>query len=360
MKPLLSGNVNFKNTNCLLNKFRQWERLVLVSIVILLILLTSFCSNDQITKNIEGSTMGTFYTVTYQGDTPSSELKPLLENHLSKIENQLSNWDKDSWISHFNSSKVTKFTPAPEHAYQVIKSSLKISAYTNGALDPTLGRLINLWGFGPNKSITPPDTNAIKKLLEASGGEKLKIKDSPPSIAKTHPDLHLNVSSVTKGYAADVLAGYLKSEGIIDYLINIGGDIRISGSPPNNNLWNIAIQRPEPIAQDRDTYVTVELSNAGIATSGDYRRFIEIDGQHYPHVLDPNSGHPVNSKLASVTIIAPTSFQADGIATACLVLGLEQAQKLVERTPNTEGLFIERAKPNQFHSFVSSGWPGPS
>lgn len=357
MGPLSSRSTNFKNTNRLLNKPTQWRWLVLVSNLILLILLTSFCSNDNLTKSIEGSTMGTFYTVTYQGDTPSSELKPLLENHLSKIEDQLSNWDKDSWISHFNSSKVTKFTSAPDHAYQVIQSALKLSEYTSGALDPTIGGLIDLWGFGPNKNITPPDTNVIKELLRASGREKIKMKDSPPSIAKMHPDLHLNVSSVAKGYAADVLADYLRSEGIIDYLINIGGDIRISGSPPKSNLWDIAIQRPEPTAQYWDAYVNIELSNAGIATSGDYRRFINIDGQHYPHVLDPKSGHPVNSNLASVTIIAPTSFKADGIATACLVLGLEEARKLVEQTPNTEGLFIERTKPNQFRSFVSSGWP---
>lgn len=340
-------------------KWTQWGKWATFGAFILVVtFLTNPFGVNSTTWHLEGSTMGTFYTVTYRSDIASSKLKPVLENHLSDIEGQLSNWDKDSWISRFNRSDETAYVPIPPHAYRVVKHSLELFTQTNHALDPTLGNLVNLWGFGPSEADRPPDAQLIRGALEATGAEKLILKDGPPRIAKAHPALQLNVSAVAKGYAADVLAQQLELEGITDYLVNIGGEMRTSGRPENRSSWKVAIQRPDPNTRDGQAHVTINLITAGLATSGDYRRFLEIDGQRYPHILDPKTGWPIQTDLASATIIAPTSMQADGIATACLVLGLQNARELIERTPDAEGLFIQRIKQDKFRTFTTSGWPG--
>lgn len=337
-------------------KWRNW--IIFGAVIVVFIFLANFLNASSATRHLKGSTMGTFYTVTYRGDIAVDRLKPALENYLYDIEDQLSNWDENSWISRFNNSGGTDFVPIPEHAYQVLKHYLELTVYTKGALDPTLGELINIWGFGPSKGGHLPSVQTIKRVLETAGVEKLILKDTPPRIAKKHPALHLNLSAITKGYAADVLAEHLESEGITNYVINIGGDFRISGRPGGGSFWTVAIQRPNPESRDDQAYATVNLINAsGVATSGDYRNFFKNNNRHYSHILNPKTGQPIQSDLASTTIIAPTSLFADGIATACMVLGLEKAQELIAQMPNVEGFFIQRTKPNHFRSFATAGWP---
>ncbi|MDX1638584.1 MAG: FAD:protein FMN transferase [Balneolaceae bacterium] len=328
----------------------------LAGLLIIVGLVTISCSNRSASQHLEGTTMGTFYTVSYRADISPHELKSVLNKHLSEIEVQLSNWDNDSWISRFNHSQNTDFVPIPMHAYRVVKNTLDMAVQTNRALDPTLGSLINLWGFGPVKTDHPPDTQTIREALEATGPEKIVLKDEPERIAKLDPGLQLNVSSVAKGYAADLLARALNQQGVTDYLVNIGGEMRVSGHPDGGPSWKVAIQKPEPGSRDGQAHVTIQLSKGGLATSGDYRRFLDIDGQRYPHILDPETGRPVQTDLASATIIAPTSMQADGLATACLVLGLQKAQELIAGIPGTKGLFIQRIEKNQFRTVITAGW----
>ena len=301
--------------------------------------------------------MGTFYAVTYRGGIAAHQLKPALEDSLAAMEKQLSNWDDDSWISRFNRRTATRFVPIPEHAYQVLRRCLDLTRHTNGALDPTLGPLINLWGFGPAERSSPPTDRAIRKALAATGRGKLTIENAPPRVAKGHPALRLNLSSVAKGYAADVLAGHLASRGLTDYMINIGGEIRTRGRSAHQSTWAIAIQRPDPEARSGSVHVTVRLNAAGVATSGDYRRYFEVDGERYPHILDPKTGRPARSDVASATVIAATATRADGLATAALVLGSEKAQELIARTPDAEILLIQRVKPDRFRTVTSTGWP---
>lgn len=336
----------------------NWFRLTLFSISFLIILFINSCRGvESRTWHFTGSTMGTFYTVTYQGNIASSKFEPVFENYLSKIENELSNWDEESWISQFNYSDETSLIFIPNHAYHVLNYGLELTEHTKGGFDPTLGKLLMLWGFGPQEGQLPPNDEAIHTALKATGAEKLTLIDSPPRVAKSHPDLQLNLSAITKGYAVDLLAEYLESKGINDYVINLGGDMRTSGQPKNEVAWTIAIQKPDPDTKGDQAYEKVLLNSAGIATSGDYRRYIEIDGFHYPHILDPDTGWPLQSNLASVTIIASTAIQADGIATACMALGVETAIELVESIEQVEGLFITRNSESEFKTIKSSKWP---
>lgn len=304
--------------------------------------------------------MGTYYKVTYRGQVSTSSLKRKFERRLLAVEDQLSNWNTDSWVRRFNRRDTTGFVPIPNHATRVLRSSLQLADQTNGALDPTMGKLINLWGFGPSDANPPPDRQALQKALRSTGPENLALKSNPRRVAKARSGLHLNLSAVAKGYAVDVLARNLESKGITAYKVNIGGDLRVRGHPRDESGWTIAIQKPAPGARAGKAHTRVSLTEAGVATSGNYRRFQTLDGQRYPHVLNPDTGRPLQSNLASVTIIAPTALRADGLATACLVLGLRDARELIGRTPSAEGLFIERRKPNRFRTHTSSGWPSLS
>lgn len=336
-------------------KWNSWH--MAGALITIIGLVTNSCSDSPEIQHLEGSTMGTFYTVAYRGDIVPENLKPRLEKHLADIEAQLSNWDEESWISRFNYSSNTHFVHVPPHAHRVVKHALELATQTNRALDPTLGSLINLWGFGPTKADRPPDAQKIRNALKSTGPERLILRVAPARIAKTHPDLQLNVSSIAKGYASDVLARVLDKEGITDYVVNIGGEMRINGRPEKESFWKIAIQKPAIGTPDGQAHLMIQLNKAALATSGDYRHFLEIDGQHYPHILNPDTGWPATTDLASATIIAPTSMQADGFATACMVLGLQRAQELISGIPGVEGLFIQRMGKNKFHTYTTSGWP---
>lgn len=330
-----------------------------VVLIGVLILVTDFFGATPSARRLEGTTMGTYYSVVYGGDVAPSQLHAALKGHLSAIEDQLSNWDRDSWISRFNDSRATYHVGIPKHAHRVLQHSLALTRHTEGALDPTLGQLINLWGFGPIETHSLPNDQSIHKALQATGPSRVTLKDGPPRIAKLHPDLRLNLSSVAKGYAVDVLAQHLETEDIFDYMVNIGGDLRTNGRPPNQAAWTVAIQKPDPEARGDEVHDALDLNEAGVATSGDYRRFHESGGRHYHHIIDSETGRPVETDLASATVIASTAMQADGLATACVVLGLGKARELIERTSGAEALFIQRAAPNEFRTVTSSGWPEP-
>lgn len=337
------------------SKWNSWR--MAGALITIIGLITNSCSDSSEIQHLEGSTMGTFYTIAYRGEIVPENLKPRIKKHLADIEAQLSNWDEESWISRFNYSPNTDFVHIPPHAHRVVKHALELATQTNGALDPTLGSLINLWGFGPTKADRPPDAQKIRNALQSTGPEGLSLKVAPARIAKIHPDLQLNVSSIAKGYASDVLALVLDKEGITDYLINIGGEMRINGQPDKGSFWKIAIQKPAIGTPDGQAHLMIQLNKAALATSGDYRRFLEMDGQHYPHILNPDTGWPAITDLASATIIAPTTMQADGFATACMVLGLQRAQELISGIRGVEGLFIQRIGENKFHTYTTSGWP---
>jgi thiamine biosynthesis lipoprotein len=309
-------------------------------------------------RRITGSTMGTTYTVSYRSDAiPPAKLKPALTSKLDAIDRALSNWNDDSWLSRFNRRESTRPMAMPEHAHRVLSIALRLAKRTDGAVDPTLGRLIDLWGFGPAPAPEgrPADT-AIAKALETTGYQKLTLHDDPPRLAKAHPGLALNVSAVAKGYAVDVLARHLEQAGIAHYLVNIGGDMRAKGRPPDQRAWRVAIQRPAPDASARQSEVEVNLKNEALATSGDYRRFITIDGKRYAHVLNPATGRPARSSLASVSVIAPTAAKADGLATACLVFGRRKAHKRVNTMSGVDALLIERTAPGRFRLHRTGGW----
>lgn len=270
-----------------------------------------------------GATMGTSYNITVS-DFPAAldrrTFKVEVERILETVNREMSNWRPASDISLFNSGRATRLSPVSRDTFMVLEAALNVSRKTRGAFDPTVGPLVDLWGFGPAESgrTVPPDKR-IERVLAGTGYRRLRLDRTPPAIAKDHPDLAVNLSGIAKGFGVDKLASFLESQGIEDYLVEIGGELRARGRSPRRAPWRIGIE--EPVAWQRNLQRIVALEGGAVATSGNYRNYFQNDGVLYSHIIDPRSGIPVDHKLASVTVIAATAMAADALSTGLMVLG---------------------------------------
>jgi thiamine biosynthesis lipoprotein len=268
--------------------------------------------------------MGTTYHVTVS-ELPRgksvSDIQAGVENVLGTVNRQMSNWSEDSEISQFNRSDSTDwFEVSPETAF-VIAEAIRISEETGGAFDVTVAPLIDLWGFGPaGRDVEQPTDEQLDQLAEIIGSDKLSTWLEPPAaIRKDVAGVSVNLSAIAKGYGVDAVAVWLEAQGIENYLVEIGGEVRVAGNKPDDSRWRVAIERP--IAGQRSRHTTVELTDRSMATSGDYRNFIEQDGRRYSHTIDPRTRKPVTHPLASVTVLAESCLEADALATSLMVMG---------------------------------------
>lgn len=280
-----------------------------------------------------GRTMGTGYTVKAVGVPETIDAQTLqarIDAILAGINRRMSTYDQNSELSRFNRNPSTEWVAISDELALVIKEALRISRVSGGAFDPTVGPLVNLWGFGPEmKDDEVPSQEALDAARARVGYEKVELRAAPSALRKARGDIYLDLSAVAKGYAVDRVAAYLESLNIPDYMVEIGGELRAKGHNPRGEPWNIAIEKPVPGEQSIQRIV--QLTGDGVATSGDYRNFFEKDGQRYSHAIDPHTGWPIHHRLASVTVIDPSCMHADALATTLLVLGPEAGFELAQR-----------------------------
>ncbi len=230
----------------------------------------------------------------------------------------------------FNHSQSTTPWPVNEAMADIVTESLRIGRKTQGAMDITVGPLVNLWGFGPDKQpVRTPTQAQIDAAKARTGLDKLTVinRADRQYLQKSIPDLYVDLSTVGEGYAADHLARLMVEEGISRYLVSVGGALVSRGMNADGQPWRVAIQKPT----DRENAVQaiVDINGHGISTSGSYRNYYELDGKRISHVIDPQTGRPITHKLVSVTVIAPTALEADAWDTGLMVLGTEKAQQVV-------------------------------
>lgn len=305
---------------------RGWSLFAVLTLV--LVALTG-CERAQPIHHLSGATMGTTWSVKVVGLPVGSSLAEVQEDLqliLESINNQMSTYQADSEISQFNQSAAgVSLTLSPDFA-QVLQYALRLAEETSGAYDPTVGPLVNLWGFGPDKVLLKrPSAEAIATARQRIGWQRIQLSESANGAGGTvlQPGgAYLDLSSVAKGYAVDKLASYFDARQLNDYLVEIGGELRASGHKPDNVPWRVAVERPVPGV--RAIGSVLSLNNLSVATSGDYRNFFEEGTQTYAHIIDPRTGLPVDHLTASVTVVAPTCAEADALATALTVLGPEQ------------------------------------
>jgi len=281
-------------------------------------------------KTFSGSTMGTSYNVKIIGYPEFQDrkgLKTKIENILQTVNEQMSTWRSNSEISIFNSSASSGWTVVSPGTFKVINEALAITKLSKGAFDPTIGPLVDLWGFGPGegeKSI-PPESR-IEKALNQQNSNDIRIRRSQSSIAKTNPSTGLDLSGVAKGFAVDKIAAYLNGKGLKNYLVEIGGELKARGLSPHLRPWRVGIEKP--VYGMRSIQRVVDLEGQAIATSGNYRNYFKRDGLVYSHILDPRTGRPITHELASVTVLSPTAMRADALSTALMVLGPDRGIRL--------------------------------
>lgn len=277
-----------------------------------------------------GSTMGTTFSVkvTLLPATQSPEaLKAEIDALLREINQQMSTYLPDSELSRFNSNRSTDWIEVSPALYTVVATAQQISQLSDGAFDITVGPLVNLWGFGPDpaRDSAPPPEH-IDALRDRVGYRLLALRENPPALKKQHPEMYLDLSALAKGYGVDRVAALLESQGMHDYLVEIGGELKLHGLNARREFWHIAIEKPTP--EWRMVQKIVPLTDIGVATSGDYRNYFEQNGKRYSHTIDPATGYPITHTLASVTLLAPSAMLADAWATAMMVLGAERGMAL--------------------------------
>ncbi len=329
---------------------------------VLLVFVFAACSDSQ-PEQFEfqqiGTTMGTTFSVkvpVLPDNVDRKELKENIDQTLAGINLKMSTYLEASELSRFNKRHSIDWIPVSSELLAVIVEAQRVSDLSDGAYDITIGRLVNLWGFGPNNERKKPDNDSIAELLRQTGYELLETRNDPPALRKKVASLYLDLSSLAKGYAVDRVAMYLDSIGIRNYLVEIGGELKASGQKQEGQLWRVAVEKPDP--EQRLIEQVLELNNIAVATSGDYRNFFDQDGQRYSHTLDPRTGAPITHQLASVTVLSDTTMTADALATAFMVLGHEAGMDLAEQQ-NIAVLFIIQTDQG-FQKFQSPLFPSDS
>lgn len=304
---------------------------------------------------IEGQTMGTTYTVkfVYTGSGPDLNIiQKAIDEKLQDINRQMSTYIEDSEISRFNRLPVThEWMNISKEFYEVLLLSKEVYEKSEGYFDPTLGPAINAWGFGEDGTWNViPSEAKLKNISESVGFEKIEISPTKWAIRKHAQDVKINLSAVAKGYAVDKVSEFLSSIGTRDYMVEIGGEIRVSGTKTEGLPWKIALEKPLPTGSEIQKIIS--LSDMATASSGDYRNYFEKDGVRYSHIISSTTLKPVTHKLASVTVFNKSCATADAWATAILAAGPEKGQYLAEKW-NLSVYFIEKNTGTTFHTKTS-------
>jgi FAD:protein FMN transferase len=299
---------------------------------------------------LSGVTMGKIgYKVKYlhpEGFNLQQEVDSLLQ-----IWNRaLSTYIPDSEISRFNRDSC--FTFESPWFLPVLRASRAVHRATGGAFDPTVGPLVNAWGFGPEEPIAP-DSSRIDSLLLLVGFDKIVFDEH--QVCKSRRGMQLDFSAVAKGYAVDVVAAYLEAQGIANYLVEIGGELYCEGHKDGGKLWRTAIEDPMVEVFDQQIYAVVDITNRAIATSGNYRNYYVRDGVRYVHTIQPTTGYPIVHSLLSASVFAGDCMTADAYATGFMVMGLRKAIEVLDRHPELDAYLLYQDAEGELQAYVTQG-----
>ncbi len=287
-------------------------------------------------QELTGFAMGTTWSLKYEGSTNPDDLKALrksLDDRLEELENQMSTWREDSQISRFNSTRSTNWFPVSADMVRVVAAAELVSRKTDGAFDITTYPLVRLWGFGSAEVPDElPDTEAIAAARRAVGYRNLEHREDPPGLRKSLAELQIDVSAIAKGFAVDQLVEMMERGACTNYLVEIGGELRASGQREQGGPWRVGIE--DPVVGKSRIEEVLPLKNAALASSGDYRNFLDINGRRFAHIVDPKSGRPLPQRDLAVSVLRDNCMSADAWATALTVLGPQAGLEIA----NSNGL----------------------
>ncbi len=319
------------------------------TLILLLLLLPAYsCRKTTTFDSFGGFAQGTTYSITFgnNGDIDPQELKSEVEKILKDFDLSLSLYVDSSILSKVNRNEDVKVDRYFTEAYS---KSTAISAMTGGAFDITVGPLVKAWGFGPDDYRNFSESK-LDSLLELIGMEKVRIENN--RVIKTDPDIKFDFNAIAQGYSVDVVSAFLDSRGIRNSLVEIGGEVRAKGDK-NGVLWRIGIDRPEDgnNMPGNNLQAVISMKDRSLATSGNYRKFYIENGVKYSHTIDPRTGYPARNTLLSATILAGDCATADGLATACMVMGKDQAIEFMVEHPEYDAFLIYSDESGNFRTW---------
>ena len=309
-----------------------WQLPFLVLLIVGTVLIIRQQQSIPYQKNSD-FIFGTTYNITYQYD---SDLTEGIKAELLKVDHSLSPFNEKSIITAVNQNKDVALD---EMFLDVFNKAMLISKDTEGAFDITVAPLVNAWGFG-FKNGTQPNSHQVDSLRQIVGYEKVILVDG--KIQKKDPRIMLDCSAIAKGYGSDVVARYFRSKGVTNFMVEIGGEIVTSGVNSQRLPWKIGVTKPtdDSLSVSGEIQTVLNVTDKAMATSGNYRNFYYKGGKKYAHTIDPKTGYPVQHSILSATVLADDCATADAYATSFMVMGLEKAQKVLERHPELMAYLI--------------------
>ncbi len=297
-----------------------------------------------------GEAQGTYYSIIYY-DSAGRNFQPQIDSLLTAFDRSVSLWVPNSVLSCVNRNEEISLD---KYFIDNFSLSMQVAAETDGAFDPTVGSLVRAWGFGFDAS-RKVDSRIVDSILEFTGYQKVRIDSG--KLLKEDDRTTIDFNAIAQGYSVDLVGEFLEIQGIENYLVDIGGEVKAKGTKPDGSLWRVGIEKPARHKNDeRELKEVIELRNKSVATSGSYRKFYEKDGVRYSHTIDPKTGYPVQHSLLSVSVVAGNTALADAYATSFMVMGLEKAQQFLKNHPELDAFFIYADDKGHYQTFATEGF----
>ena len=311
------------------------------------ILVLAGCGRQPKKIVLQGLAQGSYYAITYY-DEQNRNFQKEIDSIFHAIDMSVNLWVESSVISKVNRNEEVTLDSIFIDNFNIAQEAAKLS---NGYFDPTISPIVTAWGFSykHGDSITPQLIDSLKQLVDY---RKIRIEDG--KVVKENPDMQLDFNAIAQGYTSDLIASFLGSRGIKNYLVDTGGEIMAKGTNPNGRPWIVGIEKPadkwdsEQVVQTR-----IALRDKGLVTSGSTRKYVERNGKRYSHCIDPNTGYPVDHQVLSVTVLAENSVWADALASICMVMGMEKSLPLIESMDGVEAYYIFANDNNELETFAT-------
>ena len=301
---------------------------------------------------LQGLAQGSYYAVTYF-DEENRNFQPEIDSIFHAVDMSVNLWVDSSIISKVNRNKDVTLDSIFIDNFNIAQEAARLS---DGYFDPTISPIVAAWGFSykSGDSITPQLIDSLKQLVNY---RKICIENG--KVIKENPDMKLDFNAIAQGYTSDMIAAFLESRGINNYLVDTGGEIMARGSKPNGQPWIVGIEKPaENWDSEQVVQTRIALRDKGLVTSGSTRKYVERNGRRYSHCIDPKTGYPVEHNVLSATVLAENSVWADALASICMVMGMEKSLPLIESMDGVEAYYIFVNEQNELETFATEGFRG--
>lgn len=300
---------------------------------------------------LSGFTQGTTYSITY-ADKQGQDFSMGIDSIFQAVDQSMSLYNDSSVISRFNQS--TQCFPVDSLLKQVVRQSMEISQKTHGAFDITVGPLVREWGFYMKRDEIPTQER-ILEIQAFVGNRHIWLDDH--LLCKSNPKVNIDVNAIAPGFTADLIAGFFEDHQVFNYLVEVGGEIRTNGVSPKGENWRVGVDKPVDNALPGQSFqVILSISGKALVTSGNYRKFYVRDGVKYSHSINPTTGYPVGHSLLSATVVHSSAAQADALATAFMVMGVDSVKTWLKKNPDVEALLIFDSPEGEYDMWMSDGF----